>query len=1379
MFGKDNAWSGGNTSNGGITAHRRCPSRPYAGSLIAVALVILGLIPSIASAAESRPPESPITTQPPIVIASPGGVAIDEGSGNVFLNDGTNVTDILGGAGGAPVALIPPYQLTGFNFVAGNNGVAVDNSPTSPSKGTLYVANAGGVIKRFIRNSLTEKYESAGSDLVATGPKAFTSGNTGLTVDTHGNLFFANNNCECVVKFSPAGVQLALYTLSGTVSQPNSVAVDGNGNLFALRAAQGSVFKYPAAGLPADGSGPNAPTESIQVLSTGSNAAGVAVDPSTNKLFIAFRSGPARVAQYNATTLSKDFEFGVGVLSTPVRLAVNSATNRIYVSDAAVSKKNVAVFGPPITLPSATTKAPIEVTGTKAILNGVVNPQGNVINECKFEYGLTTAYGKTALCEGLTPADSGDHTVTAAISDLVPNGTTYHFRLRVNSVSGEASPQGADRVLVTADTVITEPATTIGATSTTMNGIIRPEGVPLTGCKFEYGTTSAYGQTISCSPAFGSIPDDFEPHAVTGALSNLVPNTTYHFRIWTSNASEVSAGENRTFTTLGPPEILEQIPLNVGQDSATLRATINPRGPPTTYHFEFGVDTSYGTRIPADHELFVGSGTDPVNVSAIRGGLQEKSVYYFRVVAVNANGTTPGPDQRLETLNEHELPDDRGIELVSPVNKGPSGSVSSLFGSDEQVIQASEDGKGIAYPIQNGIPESSAGGWTRWQAELDSTGWSSGQISAPSLIPPPDGSGIRQPSLVQFASPNLSCAILRTHNPLTEDTPQASVELGLKNLYRWNASDGSYDLITDRVPLNPGINFEPARNRGYTQIEASDDCSRVYFRSRYEFISGASGLYEWEEGTLRDAGVLPSGLVGGSLSQPPLVGGSVNAVMGGEVDDLDLVTARWNAVSPDGSRLFFTARSDEGPDSGTPAIFMREDGGASVVDISQSETGVPTNGARFEAASPDGSRVFFRANYGIDTTSSAGPTNQACGPLGETETISDSSPPIEDKACDLYVYDVETEELTDLSASPDPSGAAIQGTVAVDEDGSHVYFAALGQLIPGKGRTYSENTAGTDSANIYLSRDGILVYVTTLERINHAIGAITSGDLLGGFTANGVLMRRPTTWSADTNADGDRLLFESAANLTSYDTGGGRAVYLYKADTGKIVCVSCPRDGASTLVPPDGKFKFGDAATIEPSLLARPRQATLTDRANSMSPDGNRIFFTSSDVLAPGAEIGKRNIYQWEQGQVSFLAIATPTGGNGLGEYLDASPSGDSVFIATAEQLVPEDTDFVSDAYNIRVGGGFPEQPKPPQCQVNESTPLLLNQAYCQGFAKPQPAGSTPASAGFQSSGNPPEPKPKCKKGQVRKHGKCVKRQKHGAKKKQHRAAKNNRGGAK
>lgn len=75
--------------------------------------------------------------------------------------------------------------------------------------------------------------------------------------------------------------------------------------------------------------------------------------------------------------------------------------------------------------------------------------------------------------------------------------------------------------------------------------------------------------------------------------------------------------------------------------TATLNATVNPNGYATTYHFEYGATTSYGT---STSTVSAGSGTAALSVNANLTGLVPGTTYHFRIVAVNSEGTSNGND---------------------------------------------------------------------------------------------------------------------------------------------------------------------------------------------------------------------------------------------------------------------------------------------------------------------------------------------------------------------------------------------------------------------------------------------------------------------------------------------------------------------------------------------------------------------------------------------------------------------------------------------------------------------------------------------------------------------------------------------------------------
>jgi hypothetical protein len=80
--------------------------------------------------------------------------------------------------------------------------------------------------------------------------------------------------------------------------------------------------------------------------------------------------------------------------------------------------------------------------------------------------------------------------------------------------------------------------------------------------------------------------------------------------------------------------------------SATVNGTVNPEGQSTTYYFEYGTTTSYGSQTSM---AGAGSGTADVKVSTSIEPLTPNTTYHYRVVATNASGTVLGSDVSFKT----------------------------------------------------------------------------------------------------------------------------------------------------------------------------------------------------------------------------------------------------------------------------------------------------------------------------------------------------------------------------------------------------------------------------------------------------------------------------------------------------------------------------------------------------------------------------------------------------------------------------------------------------------------------------------------------------------------------------------------------------------
>jgi len=85
----------------------------------------------------------------------------------------------------------------------------------------------------------------------------------------------------------------------------------------------------------------------------------------------------------------------------------------------------------------------------------------------------------------------------------------------------------------------------------------------------------------------------------------------------------------------------------ITKTSAKLNGTVRPNKENTTWHFEFGTTTAYGTNTPEQGPIPAGSGN--TNVSSDIGALAPGTVYHYRLVATNPSGSIPGKDRTFTT----------------------------------------------------------------------------------------------------------------------------------------------------------------------------------------------------------------------------------------------------------------------------------------------------------------------------------------------------------------------------------------------------------------------------------------------------------------------------------------------------------------------------------------------------------------------------------------------------------------------------------------------------------------------------------------------------------------------------------------------------------
>jgi len=291
--------------------------------------------------------------------------------------------------------------------------------------------------------------------------------------------------------------------------------------------------------------------------------------------------------------------------------------------------------------PAAVTGAVTTFSDTSATVTGTVNPNGQTTT-WHFDYGTSTSYGSSTPA---TAAGSGtaNANVSATITGLVP-GTTYHYRFVAANASGTTA--GGDGVFTTSGTpapaVVTAPASGLASTSATLNGSVNPNGRATT-WYFEYGTSTAYGsRTPSQNAGAGTAAVN-----VSAPAGGLRTGVAYHFRLVATSNAGTTRGLDQSFVLRTAPAATTGSVSSLSATSAILNGAVNPNGQETSWHFEVGTTTSYGT---ATATKSAGSGTASANVSAALAGLVPGTTYHYRLVATSASGTTAGADRTFMTV---------------------------------------------------------------------------------------------------------------------------------------------------------------------------------------------------------------------------------------------------------------------------------------------------------------------------------------------------------------------------------------------------------------------------------------------------------------------------------------------------------------------------------------------------------------------------------------------------------------------------------------------------------------------------------------------------------------------------------------------------------
>jgi hypothetical protein len=198
-------------------------------------------------------------------------------------------------------------------------------------------------------------------------------------------------------------------------------------------------------------------------------------------------------------------------------------------------------------------------------------------------------------------------------------------------------------------------ATTGGSNNVTtdsaeVEGSVDPDGAGnITACEIRFGEDSGYADgSAPCTPG-GPISS---PSAVNATLTGLVSGTTYHYRVFVTNANGTQmASSEQTFTTLNAIEgVTAEGATAVQKDSATLTGSYTGDGQEAHYFFEWGATTAYGHTTPVPPGAVAGNGSGTQNVAPVQiSGLRGSTIYHYRLVVSDPDGISRSQDASFTT----------------------------------------------------------------------------------------------------------------------------------------------------------------------------------------------------------------------------------------------------------------------------------------------------------------------------------------------------------------------------------------------------------------------------------------------------------------------------------------------------------------------------------------------------------------------------------------------------------------------------------------------------------------------------------------------------------------------------------------------------------